>query len=452
MIKKNAYFIIFFIFTLALVIYFKPELTGYSIINSADYNLGMNFAEDSSFVVNISGELSSAALSGNLSGEGSAVVYFDNLTILNKSTNCTEIYDCKNIENITVVYAGEKEGNISVYNKHGNKLKFMGYEDLINNSFTTDKIAKGNSETMFAIDDENSSFSYEEVALCNISKGNFSIIICGKKCSIEKECNTIVFENECIETCNLSRGYNKGVYNITVIIKDSELFLDRLSYILLMDNSTENNETNISESITLLDLIPNQTWEKNTNKTDAINLSNYFNGSNLRYNYSGNNMTNITIDEGVVSFYQPFDWIGNDSVKFTAYNNFSSLDSNEVMLIVSGVIPAPSTPSSGGGGGGGGSSKNIEEFPIQEKAVSNVVETGIKETCDDGIKNQDEIGIDCGGVCKECVIDKAEIPTGMAVYIGNIFGNISYNLIALVLLIFMLLYIYRARLLKIKLK
>ena len=43
-----------------------------------------------------------------------------------------------------------------------------------------------------------------------------------------------------------------------------------------------------------------------------------------------------------------------------------------------------------------------------------------KETCSDGIQNQDETGIDCGGQCKEC-------DNGKTNHLRNIDQNSKYN-------------------------
>ncbi|MEW6062816.1 MAG: hypothetical protein AB1571_00385 [Nanoarchaeota archaeon] len=455
--KGDIYFLILSFLILASVLYFKPEFTGYDIINSLNYSnyyLGMNFTESSNFTVNINGSLSSLVLSGSLSGEGNSVVYFENLIIANKSSNCTEVLECNKIRNITVMYNGDKiTNNVSIYEKGKKKIKFLGTEEVINNTFVTDKLPKEKKEIIFAIDDENVSLSRDEVSLCNATKGNFSVLECGRKCSAELNCSEIIFKDECVETCWLNRSYDKGLYNITVIVNDSELFLDKISYSLFIDNQSESNETNITNNITLLEFIPNQTWSKDKFNLNAINLSKHFNGSDVHYNYSGNNFINISINGSLVSFYQQNNWIGNESVVFTAYNNFSNVSSNEVILEVTDVPPAVSAPPGGGGGGGGGSNENEEEGKqtIQEKTVVNVLESPVKETCNDGIRNQNEIGIDCGGVCSECVIDRVKFPTGMTVYIGNIFGNIAYNLAALSGLLLLLAYLYR-KLFKIKFK
>ncbi len=83
------------------------------------------------------------------------------------------------------------------------------------------------------------------------------------------------------------------------------------------------------------------------------------------------------------------------------------------------ILPKITYSGGGGGGGGGGGSSGITFTgltPPQETCTDGIqnqdetdVDCGgvctacpVEETCDDGIQNQDEEDIDCGGVCPEC--------------------------------------------------
>jgi len=208
-------------------------------------------------------------------------------------------------------------------------------------------------------------------------------------------------------------------YTITVIINSQPSiysFMPENAVVTINENSSQ------SFSVQALDL-------DNNTLTYSWYLDNENVGSEKNYTYNPDfnsaGLHNIT---GIVS-------------------DLLSQDSKYWNVTVNDIQETPSTPSSGGGGGGSSSESN-EELKITSgestKTQDIITSSAIKETCDDGIKNQDEIGIDCGGTCKECTIDKIDFPTGMTVYIGKIFGNLSYNLFFLfVLVLILVLFKYR---------
>ncbi len=87
--------------------------------------------------------------------------------------------------------------------------------------------------------------------------------------------------------------------------------------------------------------IPNQSWAKNTNLTNAFNLHDYFsdplgNGLNFSYLFSNNSGNiNISISSGGnVSFFPAYNYSGNETVRFIATDSNLSGESNLVYLDV----------------------------------------------------------------------------------------------------------------------
>ncbi len=90
----------------------------------------------------------------------------------------------------------------------------------------------------------------------------------------------------------------------------------------------------------------------------------------------------------------------------------------------SGSSGSSSSKSSGSGSKSSGSSGTI----VKQKPTSAPVDTGtgpagsaapsfpaVVETCNDGVQNQNEEGVDCGGVCEEC---KSSFDFGIWIYVG----------------------------------
>jgi len=90
--------------------------------------------------------------------------------------------------------------------------------------------------------------------------------------------------------------------------------------------------------------IPDQSWDEDTQKIDAINLSDYFydvDSDGLTYTVAGNSNITVTINNNLVSFSQPADWYGTEYVKFTASDGLWSEQSNSIRLNVKNVNDAP---------------------------------------------------------------------------------------------------------------
>lgn len=79
------------------------------------------------------------------------------------------------------------------------------------------------------------------------------------------------------------------------------------------------------------------TWDEDTNLTNYLNLSEYFDdidGDKLIFDVTGNHFVNITIENGLVSFYPEKDWAGEEAVFFIAKNSEFSVNSNAITLKV----------------------------------------------------------------------------------------------------------------------
>lgn len=145
------------------------------------------------------------------------------------------------------------------------------------------------------------------------------------------------------------------------------------------------------------------------------------------------NMIIVIDSDGIVSFIPDSNWFGLRAVSFTANDSEAVATSNNFTLTVRDVAESgsgSSTPSTGGGGGGGGGGglrgfaciaewycepyglcvdgirertcydlNNCEdetEKPLEQE------ECIYEDSCFDGVQNQEEEGIDCGGPCPAC--------------------------------------------------
>ena len=89
----------------------------------------------------------------------------------------------------------------------------------------------------------------------------------------------------------------------------------------------------------------------------------------------------------------------------------------------------------GGGSGNNGTNPDWNDPVNLTLYVDNITAVAgqtIPETCSDGIMNQDETGIDCGGVCAPCPVEPsgpAPLPVApngqtFSIYTGNLPGDI----------------------------
>ncbi|MBS1266107.1 MAG: hypothetical protein MAG795_00072 [Candidatus Woesearchaeota archaeon] len=206
-------------------------------------------------------------------------------------------------------------------------------------------------------------------------------------------------------------------------------------------------------------IIPNVTMEEDRSLI-FIYLDDYFtdpDGDSL--NYSNTYIANIELqidDSNIVTIIPDVNWFGERITQFIASDGFGGITySNPVNITVEDVPEPPQFQGGGGGGGGEGSSKYYDYEPIAEclqdwqcgnwskcmyrwvvlnqtqdnvSKLNNSENDGIQTrtcsdlshcnywwnkpnetrwcfynpTCTDNIKNQNEIGVDCGGVCEPC--------------------------------------------------
>lgn len=90
--------------------------------------------------------------------------------------------------------------------------------------------------------------------------------------------------------------------------------------------------------------IPNQTWAKNTNLTNAFDLDDYFiDNETLTYNSSSISNILVVIDTTTnsVSFYPDYGFEGTKTVFFTANDGYDSTQSNNITLNVTSDSSPP---------------------------------------------------------------------------------------------------------------
>ncbi|MEM2121311.1 MAG: hypothetical protein QXU20_01460 [Candidatus Woesearchaeota archaeon] len=137
-----------------------------------------------------------------------------------------------------------------------------------------------------------------------------------------------------------------GLHNLTVIVNNS--------YNLTTNLTWNVNVLNVNRKPFFVGQIPNFTWNESTNLTNAFNLFDYFNDSDL---YCGNNEDNLSfnytflgeqqnisiiIEEGNVSFIPEKYWFGNRTIVFFAYDRYSDYESsNNITLTVLFVNDPP---------------------------------------------------------------------------------------------------------------
>ncbi len=146
-----------------------------------------------------------------------------------------------------------------------------------------------------------------------------------------------------------------GAHNVTLIVNDSYGLEDRVEWSLIVNNT---NRPPTQEKI-----IKNITWEEETNLTNNITISEYFNDSD-REECSGINKDNLTfgyrtleIKDSInasqditivinqttwnVSFYVKPNWFGIQIVQFYANDSYNITYSNNVTLNVTNINDPP---------------------------------------------------------------------------------------------------------------
>jgi len=189
----------------------------------------------------------------------------------------------------------------------------------------------------------------------------------------------------------------------------------------------------------LIKPIPNWTWYQGGGITNAFDLDDYFydpDNDTLTYTYSLVRNVKVTIDSlNRVSFstaHIPW-WYGTDYVVFTASDGYYSTDSNIVKLTIKQLPPSPppAAPRAAPRARAPEVPPCIENWTCypwgpclpsgkQYRVCIDLNHCGTEKnkpptvrnctyvpTCYDGIQNQDETDIDCGGkICPKCPLGK----------------------------------------------
>ncbi len=130
---------------------------------------------------------------------------------------------------------------------------------------------------------------------------------------------------------------NIGNHSINISVTDSQGAVDSKTVIfsILFGNALPQfNGT-----------IPSQAWNEDSSSSNAFDLDSYFSdadGDALSYIVHGNSNITVTINSNnQVSFSQPADWYGNETIFFNASDSINSTKSNDILLIVASVNDAP---------------------------------------------------------------------------------------------------------------
>lgn len=140
---------------------------------------------------------------------------------------------------------------------------------------------------------------------------------------------------------NIIFGYN--VTNLTFNLSKFNLTPGYYNFILINNNTIIAskeviiNETIINHAPIFSGIIPNQTWYKNTNLTDAFNLTDYFSDPDndpLIYFHTYIDNISVSINDGSVTFVPDKDFIGIRYLQFIANDSINITYSNNLTLSV----------------------------------------------------------------------------------------------------------------------
>ncbi|MGB9749142.1 MAG: hypothetical protein ACP5H9_01340 [Candidatus Woesearchaeota archaeon] len=137
-----------------------------------------------------------------------------------------------------------------------------------------------------------------------------------------------------------------GEHNLTLIVKNSYNLTANLSWNLSV--------LNVNRPPYFIGEIPNFSWNESSNLTNAFNLFDYFNDSdlhcsnnedNLSFNYSiieNDYNVSVEINQGNVSFIPVIHWFGNRTIVFYAFDSYGAYNlSNNITLEVIFVNDPP---------------------------------------------------------------------------------------------------------------
>ncbi len=137
--------------------------------------------------------------------------------------------------------------------------------------------------------------------------------------------------------CGMPAQDQTGISDITIEVSDG-FFTDRDTFSILVQPSP--NTVQISG-------IPDQTTDS-CNKFQPLPLDNYVNDdSDITWDYSGNNLLTISIDENshIATIAYPSSFTGSETVRFTAMNSEGSTDQGLVTFTVTQCTVTKEAPS-----------------------------------------------------------------------------------------------------------
>jgi hypothetical protein len=247
--------------------------------------------------------------------------------------------------------------------------------------------------------------------------------------------STIPFMNESRDNYTYIADYSSaGMRNFTVVVNDSYGLSTQISWLI--------NITNVNRPPYFNTTLSSQQWEMNRVLIgfDGLSLDNFTYDPDLDDNLTYTavftepaHYINVNIDPitHVVTFSQPDGWSGSESIYFVVEDKWGASNvSNVINLTVEYIPPPPEqlqpSPPRGGGGGGGGAVRCIEEWYCTPWGICNPNGTRQRrcydlnncrttfkepaqsescvyvEQCYNGLQDQNEEGIDCGGPCPPC--------------------------------------------------
>jgi len=391
-----------------------------------------------------------------LTGKGTAKVSFCinqqptlNISMCERTTYAENLYTCQ-VNATDLDYSQNLTFDSDIIS--GDNLTNITLDGLIN--FTPENTNEGNHEIYINVTDNSgcpSHLDYDTFTLtilCNNTQPRINISMCSNvayedymyACQVNAtdpdEKGNLVFTSEFIFGANLTEINSTGYFNFTA--NNSQLGYYQVNITVNDSRNCSNSTASAVLNITVYNTndppefngpIENQSWQENT-KWVAFDLDNYFSDPDndaLTYTKSVLNNIDVSIDEkNIVSFTPIADWTGVEYITFFAWDpSGANASSNDIMLtVLSEQVPQTTSPA--GGGGAGGFAKCIPEWyctewgpclpeGYQTRQCTDLHDCGTLlhrpnvtqaceyiATCYDGIKNNGEIGIDCGGPCPPC--------------------------------------------------
>lgn len=142
-----------------------------------------------------------------------------------------------------------------------------------------------------------------------------------KNLSVQFYGGFVSFEDICIETCNLPNLDAKS-YKLAFDIKDSEIILDSINYVMEGDGSLFNNQPILLSNFSDISLFEDETF--------TINLRNYFydeDNDTLTFSAYNESSVNVLVTNETV-IIMPNNFVGKTYMFFTANDSSDTITSN----------------------------------------------------------------------------------------------------------------------------